>query len=170
MFCFNSIPDYRLATIFCTCHESIAVAACAKFCSDHTVSIWLKAKRDLRCDNRQWDGPQARLSHWLYTTMDNPSTSNVINIHVFSDHADGKPMYQCTDMGSITLYCEPGWSTIITLQWRHDERGGVWNRWCLDCLLKPFVQIKENTKKITHYWPLWGKFTGDRWIHRTKGQ
>ena len=36
---------------------------------------------------------------------------------------------------------------------------------------QPFiqVQIKENIKAPLH-WPLWGEFTGDRWIPRTKGQ
>ena len=31
------------------------------------------------------------------------------------------------------------------------------------------AQIKENIKAPRH-WPLWGGFTGDRWIPRTKGQ
>ena len=30
-------------------------------------------------------------------------------------------------------------------------------------------EIKENIKAPRH-WPLWGEFTGDRWIPRTKGQ
>ena len=30
-------------------------------------------------------------------------------------------------------------------------------------------QIKENIKGLRH-WPLWGEFTGDQWIVRTKGQ
>ena len=36
---------------------------------------------------------------------------------------------------------------------------------------QPFVQahIKENFKAQRH-WPLWGEFTGDRWIPLTKGQ
>ena len=36
---------------------------------------------------------------------------------------------------------------------------------------QPFVQaqIKENIKAARH-WPLWGEFTGHRWIPRTKGQ
>ena len=36
---------------------------------------------------------------------------------------------------------------------------------------QPFVQaqMKENIKALRH-WPLWGEFTGDRWIPRTKGQ
>ena len=34
---------------------------------------------------------------------------------------------------------------------------------------QPFIQaqMKENIKYPRH-WPLWGKFTGDRWISRTK--
>ena len=31
------------------------------------------------------------------------------------------------------------------------------------------AQIKENIKAPRH-WPLWGEFTGDRWIPRTKGR
>ena len=31
------------------------------------------------------------------------------------------------------------------------------------------AQIKENTKAARH-WPLWGEFTVDRWIPRTKDQ
>ena len=30
-------------------------------------------------------------------------------------------------------------------------------------------QIKENMQGPRH-WSLWGEFTGDRWIHRPKGQ
>ena len=37
--------------------------------------------------------------------------------------------------------------------------------------IKPFIQaqIKENIKAPRH-WPLWGEFTGHRWIPRTKDQ
>ena len=31
------------------------------------------------------------------------------------------------------------------------------------------AQIKEDIKAPRH-WPLWGEFTGDRWIPRIKGQ
>ena len=52
--------------------------------------------------------------------------------------------------------------------------------WCARWRLKspasqlftqPFIQaqIKENTKASCH-WPLWGEFTDDQWIPRTKGQ
>ena len=36
---------------------------------------------------------------------------------------------------------------------------------------QPFIQaqIKENIKTRRH-WPLWGEFTGDRWIPHTRGQ
>ena len=39
------------------------------------------------------------------------------------------------------------------------------------CLTQPFIQaqIKENIEAPRH-WPLWGEFTGHRWIPRTKGQ
>ena len=51
-----------------------------------------------------------------------------------------------------------------------------WPQWRLKSpasrlFTEPFIhaQIKENTKAPRH-WPLWGEFTGDRWISRTKGQ
>ena len=39
------------------------------------------------------------------------------------------------------------------------------------CLLNRLfkAQSKENIKAPRH-WPLWGEFTGDRWISHTKGQ
>ena len=57
------------------------------------------------------------------------------------------------------------------LQWRHNEHDGVSNHKPHDCLFKRLfkVQIKENIKAPRH-WPLWGEFTDDRWILRTKGQ
>ena len=52
----------------------------------------------------------------------------------------------------------------------------IWARWRLkspasQLFTEAFirVQIKENIKALRH-WPLLGKFTGDRWIPRTKGQ
>ena len=41
----------------------------------------------------------------------------------------------------------------------------------LTIVTQPLIQaqIKENTKAPRH-WPLWGEFTGDRRIPRTKGQ
>ena len=58
-----------------------------------------------------------------------------------------------------------------TLQWRHNEHADVSNNRHFHCFTQPFVQaqIKENIKAPSH-WPLWEKFTCDRWIPRTKGQ
>ena len=57
--------------------------------------------------------------------------------------------------------------THTALQWRR------WRPKSRESLLfvQPFVQvqIKENIKAPRH-WPLWGEFTGDRWIPRTKGK
>ena len=56
------------------------------------------------------------------------------------------------------------------LQWRQD-RDGISNhqthRYLLNHLFK--AQIKENIKGPRHL-PLWGEFTDDRWIPRTKTQ
>ena len=40
----NSITDHHIATKFGTCHDSPAVVPCAKYCSDHFISIWMGAK------------------------------------------------------------------------------------------------------------------------------
>ena len=59
----------------------------------------------------------------------------------------------------------------FSLQWRHKERDGVSNHQLHECLFNHLfkAQIKENIKAPRH-WPLWGEFTGDRWIPRTKDQ
>ena len=40
----NSITGDHITTKFGTCHDSPAVVPCAKFCSDHFISIWMRAK------------------------------------------------------------------------------------------------------------------------------
>ena len=40
----NSITGDHIATKFGTCHDSPAVVLCAKHCSDHYISIWMRAK------------------------------------------------------------------------------------------------------------------------------
>ena len=40
----NSVTDDYIATKFGTCHDSPAVVSCAKYCSDHFFSIWMRAK------------------------------------------------------------------------------------------------------------------------------
>ena len=60
---------------------------------------------------------------------------------------------------------------VKSLQWRHNERDGVSNNKSSDCLLHRLfkAQIKENIK-VPRYCPLWGEFSGDRWIPHTNGQ
>ena len=57
---------------------------------------------------------------------------------------------------------------LHTLQWRHNERGGVSNHRRFDCLLNRL--FRHRSKKTPRHWPLWGEFTDDRWIPHTKGQ
>ena len=56
--------------------------------------------------------------------------------------------------------------------WRHNERDSVSNHRRVDCLLNRLS--RRRSKKISKLrvtaWPLWGEFTGDRWITGTKGQ
>ena len=55
------------------------------------------------------------------------------------------------------------------LQWRHNERDGVSNYQPHDCLLKRlFRHRSKKTSKLRVTGLLWGEFTGDRWIPRTK--
>ena len=44
--CCNSIAGYRIATNLCTCHDSTAVMACTKLCSDHYIKIKERVKRN----------------------------------------------------------------------------------------------------------------------------
>ena len=37
--CYISSRGHQIASKFCTCHDSYAVVACAKFCSDHLIGI-----------------------------------------------------------------------------------------------------------------------------------
>ena len=56
-------------------------------------------------------------------------------------------------------------------QWRHNERSGVSNHQPHDCLRNRLFRcrLKENIKAPRN-WTLWGEFTGNRWIPRTKDQ
>ena len=61
--------------------------------------------------------------------------------------------------------------TNESLQWHHNERNGILNQRRLNGLFaQPFVwaQIKKNIKALRH-WPLWGEFTGARWIPSQRG-
>ena len=43
-YCCNSINDQQVATNFCTCHDSTAVMACAKICSNHFIRNYISTK------------------------------------------------------------------------------------------------------------------------------
>ena len=61
------------------------------------------------------------------------------------------------------------YQAIYALQWRHNEHDGVLKHRRLVYSTVCSGTNKKNIKAPRH-WPLWGKFTGDRWIPRTKGQ
>ena len=42
IFYYNWVVSYKSATNICTCHDSTAVVACANFCSNHIITIWIK--------------------------------------------------------------------------------------------------------------------------------
>ena len=44
----NPIYGDGMATNFCTCHDSSAVMACAKFCNDRSTKIWIRATTNLK--------------------------------------------------------------------------------------------------------------------------
>ena len=44
--CHDSVAGHKIATNFCTCHNSIAVVPCTKFCSDHCIRIEVRVKRN----------------------------------------------------------------------------------------------------------------------------
>ena len=44
---YNLIHIIHISTNFCSCHDSLAVVACAKLCSDHFFRIWMRAKWNL---------------------------------------------------------------------------------------------------------------------------
>ena len=66
-----------------------------------------------------------------------------------------------------SLFTEASMFITVTSKWARWRLKSPTSRLCT----QPFVQtqIKENIKAPRH-WPLWGEFTGDRWIPRTKVQ
>ena len=76
----------------------------------------------------------------------------------FSKVADETISLQCSDE-IISLQCSKtiGWTSKTSPASRLFTQSFIQ------------LQIKENIKALRH-WPLWGEFTGDRWIPHTKGQ
>ena len=61
-------------------------------------------------------------------------------------------------------------SKLLQLRWRHNECDDISNHRRLDCLLNRLFRRRSKKTLKTRHWPLWGEFTGDQWIPRTKGQ
>ena len=73
------------------------------------------------------------------------------------------------DLSQHWLMLQPvTWHHFITLQWRHNERDGVWNHQPYDCLLNRLfkAQIKENIKAPRHR-PMCGEFASPFPAQRT---
>ena len=58
---------------------------------------------------------------------------------------------------------------LRTVLWRHNEGDGVANRVSIVCSIVCSC-ADQRKQQVPRHWPLWGEFTGDRWIPRTKGQ
>ena len=85
-------------------------------------------------------------------------TYTVLTVHLYN----GNP-HACIVL-AIKLEAE-------SLQWRHNERDGVSNHQNHGCSFNRFFQgADQKTIKAPRHWALWGEFTGDRWIPRTKDQ
>ena len=116
----------------------------------------------------------SNLQHSDYLGGRNPSSWKIIKQASHIGNIIGESGSQCINshcVGLVLLVYASLCSTWAnTLQCRHNER---------DCLkspasrlfTRPFIQaqIKESIKVPLH-WLLRGKFTGDQWIPRTKGQ
>ena len=114
-------------------------------------------------------------SHWiLWMCFINKCRNPVDFVGFYFKRLDDQVLFQRTkdahNLPSRGACCEDFVSvTSITMtSW--------WARWRLKSpvsrlFTQAFIQaqIKENIKAPRH-WPLWGEFTGDRWIPRTKGQ
>ena len=59
---------------------------------------------------------------------------------------------------------------IHALQWRHNARDDVWNHRRFDCYSTVCSEADQRNIKAPRQCPLWGEFTGHRWIPSTKGQ
>ena len=78
-FSFNSITGDHIATKFGTCHDSPAVVPCAKYCSDHVISIWMRAKWNF---HHIWIVMEKSLVKWVHDLI----KSNSLTGWVSSSH------------------------------------------------------------------------------------
>ena len=124
----------------------------------------------------------------LYTFQSDTCESNQYIVELYQ-HAETRtkrslfcrPYFDLCVLEWNLLNCDSYWQFVLkgpagntihwSLQWCHNRGDGVWNHQPHDLFTQAFIQaqFKENIKAV-HHWPLWGEFTGDRWIPRTKGQ
>ena len=74
----NSITDDHIATKFGTCHDSPAVVPCAKYCSDHFISIWMRAKWNF---HHIWIVMEKLLVKWAPAHMGRVSTCQKMDLN-----------------------------------------------------------------------------------------
>ena len=116
----NSITGGHIATQFGTCHDSPAVVPCAKFCSDHFISFWMRAKWNF---HHIWIVMEKLLVKWA------PGLLN---------HFWRKKLQSTTDRL---------WP--FSLRWRHNDHAGVWNHQPHGCLLNRLFRRKsKKTSKL----------------------
>ena len=124
----------------------------------------------------QMDSNAENVSIWWRHHVMEVNTSSVTYVTNRSNVAETSSKSQAAFIAYQSNPTENLWSNINdkvngfhSLEWRHNQR------WYLKSpassvfgqLLVP-AQIKENIKAPRHC-PLWGEFTSDRWIPRTKG-
>ena len=99
------------------------------------------------------------------------SSQHLWNIKTFkAPHYRPFVVYKCSSLAGAVYptyfmpYLPMNYS-LLSLQWRHNERDGVSNHRRLDCLLKRFFQAQiEESIKAPRPRPLWGESTVDRWF------
>ena len=113
----NLAHGYQIATNFCTWHDSIALMSCAKFCSNHYITIWMKKKNffiicELWWGNLLWHGflsMPASGHHWA-----SPGISDGINV---TSHDEWD--YQ---MSSDSLLIPVSFKGDVKLNWQPSTR------------------------------------------------
>ena len=146
----NLFLSYSFVLKFCREHGSITAVLCAKFQNDTTKETNIMDERDF-----------ARFAATISTS--------ICFIHVTTTLASEEeiywhPLFLWMTVTWIKNRVPVGLYITVTSQgvrWRDKSPASR-------LFIQPFVQaqIKENIKAPRH-WPLWGEFTGHRWIPLT---
>ena len=87
--CYNLPLGMWITTKFCTCHDSCAVVACAKFCNDHIHTILMRVKNSLPSLNykgkislvKSSRPPEVYNSHGLFSSVYEAWKWTAVNIY-----------------------------------------------------------------------------------------